>query len=160
MRHALVLTLAVLAVSLAGCGDNGGAGSGGGIVGTYSMDAADFLGKMEEMMLKQMGPMLEQMPAEEVAKMKEQMLSGVKEAKVDLEVKADGTFKVSALMQGDTDVTTGTWTQEGDVVSFVETAENGEPKPDGQTIKATLKDGDLILKPDQEMPFDIIMKKQ
>ena len=155
MRHVLVLTLAIVAVSLAGCGDD----AGGDVVGTYSMDAGDFLVKMEEMMLEQMGPMLAQMPPEEVAKMKEQMLAGTKDAKVDLEVKADGTFKVTANMQGDPDITTGTWTQDGDIITFVETTKNGKPMEDGEIIKATLKDGDLMLKPDEEMPFDIIMKK-
>jgi hypothetical protein len=155
MRHVLVLCLAILAVSLAGCG-----GDSGGVVGSYSMDAGDFLAKMEEMMLKQMGPMLDQMPPEQVAEMKKQMLEGAKDAKVELEVKADGTFKVTAVMQGDTDVTTGTWKQEGDVITFVETGEDGKPKEGGETIKATLKDGNLMLKPDEQMPFDVVMKRK
>jgi len=111
-------------------------------------------------MLEQMGPMLEQMPPEQVEQMKKEMLDGMKDAKVDLEIKDDGTFMVTALMQGeDPDITSGTWTQEGDVITFVEAEENGKPKEDGQTIKATYKDGQLMLKPDEEMPFDIIMKK-
>lgn len=158
MRHALVLALAVLALSLGGCGDDAG---GSGIVGSYSMDGADFLGKMQDMMLEQMGPMLEQMPPEQVAKMKEEMTAEMKDSKVDLEIKADGTFEVHAKMQSDqTDVIKGTWTQEGDVITMVETEKNGEPKEDGETIKATLKDGDLMLKPEEEMPFDIIMKRK
>lgn len=158
MRHplALAIALALLALPLAGCGNDSG---GNGLVGSYSMDGADFLQKMEEMMLEQAGPMLEQMPPEQVEKMKEQMLEGMKDSRVDMEIKADGTFEVKAKMQGDTDVITGTWSQEGDVITFIEKEENGKPKEDGETIKATMKDGNLLLKPDQEMPFDLIMKK-
>ena len=161
MRHAsaLLLALALLALPVAGCGNDSGGSGDGGIVGTYSMDAADFLENMEKMMLEQMGPMLEAMPPEKVEERKKEMLAGMKEARVDLKVNADGTFRVDAKMQGDTDVVTGTWTQEGDVITFVEKEENGKPKADGETIKATLKDGNLLLKPDQEMPFDLIMKK-
>ena len=159
MRHALVLALAVLAITLAGCGNDVGPTGSGGFAGTYSMDAEDFLAKMQEAMLEQLGPMLEQMPPQQVEQMKSQMLEGMKDGKVDLEIKSDGTFKMVALMQGDEDVMAGTWTEKDDVITFVQTEEDGKAKEDGEVIKATLKNGDLLLKPDAEMPFDIVMKR-
>ena len=92
--HVFVLALALIALPVAGCGNDSGGSGDNGIVGSYSMDGADFLEKMEKMMLEQAGPMLEQMPPEQVEKMKEQMLAGMKDSRVDLEVKADGTFEV------------------------------------------------------------------
>ena len=159
MRHALVLAVAILAVSLAGCGDDAGGGANG-VVGTYSLDLDTFVLKAEEAAMAQFAPMLAQMPPEAVAKMKEEMLAGMKAAKFDVELKADGTFEVTQTMQGDTDRITGTWTQAENVLTFVEVEMNGEPKADALTIKATLEDGNILYKPEPDMPFDLVLIKK
>lgn len=155
MRHALVLTLAVVAISIAGCGNDADE-----VAGTYTLDVEDFVPKAEAAMMEQLGPMLAQMPPEQLAMMKEKMLAGMKETKVNVEITPDGIYKITSVMQGNTDVITGTWTRAGDVLTFVEVEENGKPKDKPMTSKATFKDGKLMYKPEADMPFDLVLVKK
>jgi len=143
--HALTLGLAVLALTLAGCG---GDSASSGVVGSYSMDAGAFLKGMEETILKDA-------PKE----MRDMMLPGLKAARVDLVVKADGTYVVNRDMQDEKSVHKGTWSQEGNALLFLETEVDGETQESPLEIKGTLKDGDILLKPDPSMPFSIVMQK-
>ena len=157
MRQALVLTLALVAIAVAGCG---GDSAGSGVAGTYTLDADDFMATMEKMMLEQMGPMLAQLPPEQLEKMKKEMKENAGNAKADLVVSDDGTYTMTAVMQGETDINAGTWKKEGDLITFLQTTENGKPKEDAKPITVTQKDGALSFKPDPDAPFEITMNRK
>ena len=157
MRQALVLTLALLAIAVAGCG---GDSAGSGIAGTYTLDTDDFTATMEKMMLEQMGPMLDQLPPEKLEEMKAEMRANMGNATAELVVKDDGTYTMTAVMQSETNIDEGTWKQEGDVITFLQKTENGKPKEDAKPITVTQKDGNLSFKPDPDAPFEITMKRK
>lgn len=154
MRQALVLSLALCAIAVAGCGGDSG---GGDLVGSYTLDVPSFVSTMEAQAKAQAGEMFDQMPAE----IRDQMFAKFKETTVDLEVKDDGTYQVTAVFPGeDPDVTTGTWSVEGDAVTFIQKTENGKPVEGVDPIVVKRKDGALTFKPAAEAPFEITMNRK
>lgn len=157
MRNASLLTLLVLAVALTGCGNDSG---GSSIVGTYSLDASAFLAQMQQMMEKEMGEMLAAMPEEQVEKMKAEMLEESRGTKVDMEIKADNTWTGTAITKGKTEVTSGTWSRDGDTIAFTSTHEDGKKKDKPDVMTGTIEGDSIRVRPDEDMPFDMVLKRK
>ncbi len=150
MRHALVLTLALTAIALVGCGDSGAAG-------TYHMDADALI----EAMMQQFGPMFDALPAEAREEAMNKMREDSKGAGFDLTLDSDGTFSATASMGDDPETINGKWSLEGESLTLTRVYAEGEEKDDGpDTMKGTLKNGEIGIKREAEMPFERVIKKK
>jgi hypothetical protein len=166
MRQTLLLTLVVTSALLVGCGNDSGGGaagviSGSGVAGTYVLDAEDMLEKMQKMMMEQMGDMVKQMPPEQLEEMKKEMAKNAQSMNVEMSVKADNTWTGTAKMGGDKkETSSGTWSKSGDTITFTLTHEDGKEKDEPESIKGVLVDGGIKLKPEKDMPFDIVLRRK
>ena len=98
----LLISLSLL-LSLAACGSSG-------VAGKYSLDTKALV----DVMKKQMGPMFDQMPADQ-KKQFDEMLSKMK---VEMTLAADGTFDVASEMPDGKSQIKGTYKVEGDKITM------------------------------------------
>ncbi len=161
---ALLLTTSLFA---AGCGGDSGGGGGGGPAGTYVMDTAAMKPEIEKMM----GPMmemakkaLEMMPEDQRAKAQKEMdaksADMMKEFNFTVTLNGDGTFAVVGATEGKKDQARGTWKLDGTTLSITTTHERGKEQENPETIQGTLKNGVIRMRPEKDMPFDLVFKKQ
>jgi len=160
MHQAPLLVLLVLVLTCAGCGNDSDAPGDVSVVGTWTLDRENYVAGMEERWLKEFGSTLQELPAAELAKQKESLLAAWESTEFDLALNEIGSFQVTATREDTTDVIRGTWTQEGDAVLLEETEMNGEPKEPPVRVQVTLRDGQLLYRPDPGFPFPIRLKKR
>jgi hypothetical protein len=162
---------AVVAVAgLVGCngesGGGGGGGGGGGITGRWTIDADKTMGPIVDQIwnsipqqakdhIKNMKPeelaampaaqreQMEMMTSKE--KMKEKMAKEAGDSWFD--VKSDGTYVGHSARAGQTDDSTGTWSESGGTYTFTSKTENGKPA-EGEKAKphtGQMEGGELVL---------------
>jgi|GEM_PF-4943736 len=151
---AFLLSLAV-AAGVTACGDkSSGGGTGGGPVGSWSID----LEKAIDMGMAEAKKRLAEIP-EDQRKMAEEAMGGkaaremmtkqLAGMKMDVTVAADKTFTVAASEPGgtSTDTMTGTWEEKNGTLVFTTKMKNGQPATgaDAKTVEAKMVGGSLVL---------------
>ncbi len=151
---AFLLALAV-AAGVAACGDkSSGGGAGGGPVGTWTMD----MEKVIDMGMAEAKKKLAELP-EDQRKMAEEAMGGkaaremmtkqLAGMKMEVEVKADKSFTVTAKEPGSdkADVMAGTWEEKGGKYVFQTKTKNGQPATgaDAKSVEAKMVGGNLVL---------------
>lgn len=172
MRSILTSLLCVLCLTIAGCGGDSGSDS---IVGTWAADneamKADVekhLKPMIELGRQQLAEAKKQLDVMPEGEAKEQIKKMIAEgearsknanplASVTVTMKSDGTYKADL---GDMGSEEGTWKLDGETLTITATKSDGNniPKPDAR--KGIYKNGQIRYRPDDEMPFDFVLKKQ
>jgi len=159
MRAQAVFILALFAVALQGCG-------GGGVAGTYVLDESAMRETVRAQAMKDptvFGP-LENATGDEKAEIEKQLNAEVERQvasmKMELNLKDDGTYTVTGGMGGEKFAIKGTWTQDGDNLSFETTEKDGEKLEEPQKGTARIDGDTLFVKPEPGIPFEIAMKKK
>lgn len=126
-RTTLALILSALTLLLVGCG-------GSSFEGDWTIDSKE----LEKIILASVEKDSEG-ETEETKKMMLEMAGSMAEAiKVNLSLKADGTFTATSGMMDQTETTTGTWTESGGTITMVEDADASDP------VTGTI-DGDMLM---------------
>ena len=79
---------------------------------------------------------------------------------MSLELKADGTFSVTGQFGPEAMTAAGTYKVDGEKITVTTTEEDGEAKEEPETFVGTLKDGRVVMRPKENMPFDMVLVKQ
>jgi hypothetical protein len=87
------------------------------------------------------------------AKLK-QVREGVK---VDLEIKADGTWTTTGTMMGSSLDEAGTWKRDGEKLTVTMTMQDGKPPEKSRTVVGSYRDDGIVIRPGEHMPFDLHM---
>ncbi len=148
MRNGTVAIILALVFTVAGCGDDGGNGGDdqtSPVVGTWVVDAEKYADVMMELM-KDAPP-----ETRDREKLKEA-------AKIEVHVKADGTWNADGSMGAKQINESGTWKLDGDQLTIDWTMKDGKEADWTQTVKF---DGtSFVVKPDKAMPFEVTMVRK
>lgn len=161
MRKLLIGMIAVAGLALAGCGGEGEpAGEGGGTataptpVGTWVLDKEDFKGKLR-------GMMADSVPAEHL----DEAMKAFDSLNVVVRLAADNTFTADVTKppagpgtSAETEGETGTWSVEGDQLSWTVETRGGEPLDPAESHTGTWS-GDMITAQMDEVSPPIILRR-
>ncbi|MDJ0522955.1 MAG: DUF5004 domain-containing protein [Planctomycetota bacterium] len=167
MRTFAIALLATTCLFLGACGGDSG-GGGGSPEGTYVMDMESMKPEVEKMvgpMFDAAMKMLEMLPEDQRAAKKkelnakkdEAMAEAMKNMNFSAVLNSDGTFHVK---EGDAVKAKGTWKLDGETMTFTTTEEDGKKKDNPEALAGTFKNGTIRFKPEKDMPFDLVFKKQ
>lgn len=154
MRYVAGLMMLAVGFALVGCGSGGDSEA----VGTWVLDKDALLDSAVDMAKKQL-PEGQELSAEQEQQIRAQAKGSMEKMTARLEVDSDGTYQAHTEMGGQKSDSKGTWKLEGKKLTFTTTEEDGKEKKDPEVQTATLEN-DRIYVADDEMPFEIVMKRQ
>lgn len=132
----------------------------GGIVDTYILDKEKMLPAFEAMMLEQIEESLEGLTEEEravkIARAKESAKGFLDRMDFEVNLLDDGSFTV---MGENVDVR-GTWEVDGEQITITTTYEDGTELDEPKIRPGRIVDGDIYFRPDETMPFDLILTRK
>lgn len=138
--------------------------SGTSAAGSYVLDTADIEKIISRMALQEHKEYLESADA---GKRKQMLALILKEArqqattmKMDVVLHNDGTFDTRGRFQGEALSAIGKWTQTGDEIEILTTSEGGVTLTEPVRKVARLENGNLVFPPDDQLVFEMVLRRK
>ncbi len=129
------------------------------LVGSYTLDLDAFVAAMTDFIRTQLRAELGDVPDEIVDGAIEAMRSQLTSMEFELVLEADMSFEVSSTMGGEPTSASGTWERDGESVTLHQTQEDGEDMDEPFDIEGTWDGTNLRLRPDPEVPVELVLSK-